>query len=145
MKEKVSLTYKAYLQKVLQKFNIGCEAKFVSSPLAPHFKLSADMSSKTVDERVYMSHVSYASIVCSLIYAIVYTEPDLSQAMSMVSRYMHDPSKNHWEAVGWILLYIKGTVDIRLVFEKDDHGKEFTDYVDFDYAGDFDMRRLTTF
>ena len=58
MKEKVSLTYKAYLQKVLQKFNIGCEANFVSSFLAPHFKLSADMSSKTVDERVYMSHVS---------------------------------------------------------------------------------------
>jgi len=42
------------LQKVLQKFYISCEAKSVSSPLAPHFKLSTDMSPKTVDERDYI-------------------------------------------------------------------------------------------
>jgi len=38
---RVTLTQKAYLQKLLQKFLIGEEAKSVSSPLAPHFKLSA--------------------------------------------------------------------------------------------------------
>ena len=57
----MSLTQKAYLQKVLQKFLIGEEAKSVYSPLAPHFNLSARMSLKTVDDREYMSHVLYAS------------------------------------------------------------------------------------
>ena len=38
VKEKVNLTQKAYLQKVLQKFNVGCEIKSVSTFFAPHFK-----------------------------------------------------------------------------------------------------------
>ena len=39
VKGRVSLTQKAYLQKVLQKFLIGDEAKSVSRLLAPHFQL----------------------------------------------------------------------------------------------------------
>ena len=50
-------------------------------------------------------------------------KPDLSQAISMVSRYIHDPDKGHWEAVKWVLRYIKGTIDIGLVFKKDSTGK----------------------
>jgi len=41
----------------------------------------------------------------------------------MVSRYMRDPGKGHWEAIKWILWYIKGTIDICLVFKKDVAGK----------------------
>ena len=39
MSDKVSLTQKGYLQKVLQRFNIDGDTKSVSTPLAPHFKL----------------------------------------------------------------------------------------------------------
>jgi len=86
VKGKVGLTQKVYLQKVLQKFDVGCETKSVSTPLAPHFKLSTNMSPKTVDEREYMSHVLYASAVGSLMYVMVCTSPDLSQVASMVAR-----------------------------------------------------------
>jgi len=67
--------------------------------LAPHFKLKTIMSSTIVKEREYMRHVSYASAVGSLMYVMVCTRLDLSQAVSMVSRYMHDPGRGHWEAV----------------------------------------------
>jgi len=87
------------LQKVLQKFYISYKAKSLSSPLAPHFNLLADMSPKTIDEREYMSHVPFDSAVSSLMYAMLCTRPDLSQAASMVSRYMHDPVKGYWEAM----------------------------------------------
>jgi len=40
--------------------------------LAPHFKLKATMSPKSVEEREYMSHVPYASAVGSLMYVLVY-------------------------------------------------------------------------
>jgi len=82
------------------------------------------MSPKTIDEREYISHVSYVSAVSSLIYVMVCTRLDLSHAVSMVSRYMHDPNKGYWEAVRGILWYIKGTIDVGLVFEKNDHGKQ---------------------
>ena len=42
----------------------------------------------------------------------------------------------------WILRYIKCTVDVGLIFEKDDHNKqECTGYVDSDYTEDLDKRR----
>ena len=93
---RVSLTQKAYLQKVLQKFLIGDEGKSVSSPLAPHFKLSARMSPKTIDDREQMYHVPYANAVGSLMYAMVCTRLNLSQTVIIVLRYMHDLGKGHW-------------------------------------------------
>ena len=45
---KVSLTQKGYLQKVLQRFNFGKDAKSVTTPLAPHFKLSAMCLQRTL-------------------------------------------------------------------------------------------------
>ena len=69
-----------------------------------------------VEEYEYISHVPYASTMGSLMYAMVCTKTDLLQVINIVSRYMHDPSRGHWEAVKWILRYIKGTINIGLVF-----------------------------
>ena len=92
--------------------------------LTPHFKLAATLSPKSVEEREYMSQVPYASAVSNLMYAMVCTKPDLSHAVSMVTGYRHDPEKGHWKAMKWILGYIRGIVEIGLVFEKDTRGKE---------------------
>jgi len=63
----------------------------------------------------------------------------------MILRYMHDSDRVHWEAVRWILRYIKCTIDVGLVFENDAAGKqECACYVDSDYVGDLDKRRSTT-
>ena len=64
--------------------------KYVSTPLAPYFKLKSTMSLNTVEEREYISYVLYASTVGSF-YAIMCTRSDLSEDVSMVSRDMHDP------------------------------------------------------
>jgi len=45
-------------------------------------------------------------------YSMICTRLDFSQALSMISRYMHDHGKGHWEAVRWISPYIKGTIDV---------------------------------
>ena len=96
---KFRLTQKRYLKKVLQKFNINSDTKFISIPLSPHFKLKTTMFPTSVEEHEYMTHVPYASVVGSLIYAMVCTRYDLSQAVSMISRYMQELDRGHWEAV----------------------------------------------
>jgi len=63
--------------------------------LAPHFKLKATISPITVEEREYMTHVPYAITFGSLMYAMVCIRSDLSQVVSMISRYMHDPRRDH--------------------------------------------------
>ena len=46
-----------------------------------------------------MFHVPYVSVVGSLMYAIVCTRPNLAQVVSVVSRYMGNPEKVHWQVV----------------------------------------------
>ena len=99
------------------------------------------MSSTTVEEHEYMTRVSYASTVSSLIYAMVCTRPDLSQAVSMINRYMHDLARD-MRGSKVVLQYIKGTISVGLVFKKDSTGKQKSiGYVDYDYARDLDKRR----
>jgi hypothetical protein len=84
--------------------------------LAGHFKLTKEMCSKTQEEIEYMSRVPYSSTVGSLMYAMVYTRPDIADAVGVVSRYMKNPGKEHWEELKWILRYLRGTRTHALCF-----------------------------
>ena len=115
--------------------------KPVSTPLASHFKLTKEMCPKTQEEIEYMSRVPYSSTVCSLMYAMVCTRPDIAHAMGVVSRYMNNPSKEHWEVVKWILKYLRGTANHALCFGCSE--TVLQGYVDSDIAGEKDSRRST--
>ncbi|KAG8501441.1 hypothetical protein CXB51_003771 [Gossypium anomalum] len=138
---KLYLSQKGYIEKLLCRFNMR-SAKPVSTPLAAHFRLSSALSPQSDDEIEYMSHVPYSSAVGSLMYAMVCSRPDLSYAVSAVSRYMANPGKEHWKAVQWILRYLRGTTDVCLQFGRTEDG--VIGYVDADFAGDLDRRRSLT-
>ena len=57
-----------------------------------------------------MSKVPYASTIGSLMYAMVCTRPDIAHTVRVVSRFMSRPGKQYWEAVKWILRYLKGSL-----------------------------------
>ena len=75
------------------------DAKPRTTPLANHIKLSKGQSPKTVEEREHMASVPYTSAVGSLMYAMVCTKPDITHAVGVVSKYMANLGKEHWEAV----------------------------------------------
>uniref|UniRef100_A0A803MTY8 Uncharacterized protein n=1 Tax=Chenopodium quinoa TaxID=63459 RepID=A0A803MTY8_CHEQI len=62
------------------------------------------------EDKAYMENVPYASAVFrfNLCHG-VYTSSH-SQAVSVVSTFMANPGNAHWEAVKWILRYLKGTI-----------------------------------
>jgi hypothetical protein len=135
------LSQKKYIEKVLHHFNMH-DAKFVSTPIASHFKLSALQCPTSEDDIEYMSRVPYSSVVGSLMYAMVCSRPDLSHAMSLVSRYMANLGKEHWNVVQWIFRYLCGTSKACLKFGRTGGG--LVGYVDSDYAADLDKRRSLT-
>ncbi|XP_034217437.1 secreted RxLR effector protein 161-like [Prunus dulcis] len=90
-----------------------------------------------------MSKVQYANAVVFLIYATVCTCLDLAQAVSVVSRYMANPAKQHWNAVKWIFRYLKGTKKLGILFERQQRKTCVSGYVDSYYAGDIEKRRST--
>ncbi|GAA0173320.1 hypothetical protein LIER_41501 [Lithospermum erythrorhizon] len=71
------------------------DAKPESTPIAAHFQLSVEQSPETEDELVYMDKVPYASVVGSLMYAMVCTRPDIAHAVGVVSRYMSNPDADN--------------------------------------------------
>ena len=74
------------------------------------------MCSETREEIDYMSKIPYSSVVGSLMYAMVCTRPDIAHEVGFVSRYMHNPGKEHWKEVQWILRYLRGTTSHALCF-----------------------------
>jgi ATP-binding cassette subfamily B (MDR/TAP) protein 1 len=92
------LNQRGYIEKVLRHFNMH-DAKPVSAPLAVHFRLSLALCPVSDDDIEYMSRVPYSSAVGSLMYAMVCSHLDLSHALSVVSRCMANPGKEHWNAL----------------------------------------------
>ncbi|XP_060672707.1 wall-associated receptor kinase-like 10 [Ziziphus jujuba] len=109
------LSQEKYVERVIKRFNMD-KAKPVSIPLANHFKLSKRMCPSSKEEIEEMASVPYSSAVGSLMYAMVCTRPDIAHAVGVVSRFLSNPGKKHWEAVKWILRYLKGTSKLCLCY-----------------------------
>ena len=139
--KKLHLSQEMYIEKVLRRFNMD-KAKAVSVPLASHFKLSHNHCPSIDDEKMSMKNIPYSSAVGSLMYAMVCTRPDIAHAVSMVSRYLSNPGRHHWEAVKWIMRYLRGTTDLRLTLgcEK----PTLVGFTDSDLAGSLDDRKSTS-
>ncbi|OAE27396.1 hypothetical protein AXG93_2015s1240 [Marchantia polymorpha subsp. ruderalis] len=140
-KRKLFLSPEGYIKKMLSRFGMSL-AKPIDTPIASNYKLEM-YSVQTEEEKEYMSRVSYASAVGSLMYATVYTRTDLAFAGSVVSQYMIKPQKEHWQALKRIFRYLRGTSDIGLCYRNDTQCL-VASYSASDYAGDVDSRRSMT-
>ncbi|KAE8667060.1 Retrovirus-related Pol polyprotein from transposon TNT 1-94 [Hibiscus syriacus] len=138
---KIWLSQKNYLKKILSRFNMQ-DCKPISTPLPINFKLSSSMSPGSEEERMEMSRVPYASTVGSLMFVMICTRPDIAQAVGVVSRYMANPGKEHWNTIKRIMRYIKGTSNVALYYEGSN--LLINGYVDSDYTGDLDKSKSTT-
>ena len=96
-KKQLWLSQERYVTKVLQRFNMS-EAKPVGWTLPANCKLSGKQSLKTKTEKAEKT-IPYASPVGSLMYAMVCTRPDIGYAVGVVSRFMNNPGKEHWNAL----------------------------------------------
>ncbi|KAE8716977.1 cytochrome P450 71A9-like [Hibiscus syriacus] len=138
---KIWLSQKNYLKKILSRFNMK-DCKPISTPLPINFKLSSSMSPSSEEEMMEMSRVPYASAVGSLMFSMICTRPDIAQAVGVVSRYMANPGKEHWNTMKRILRYIKGTSNVALCYGGSN--LLINGYVDSNYAGDLDKSKSTT-
>ena len=72
------------------------------------------------------------------------TRPDLAHVVSTISKYMANPSREHWNAVKWIFRYLNGTAGYGILFARQHGDNSMVGYVDSNYAGNIDDRRSTT-
>ncbi|XP_042059348.1 secreted RxLR effector protein 161-like [Salvia splendens] len=79
-------------------------------------------------------------------YCMICTRPDLAHGIIVTSRYMKEFRREHWYALKWMLRYIKGNKDLRILFKKKDPGDDdpLIGYCDSDYAANLDNRKSQT-
>ena len=130
-----------YIQKILERFHVS-SCKPVDTPVSKGEALSLNMCLKNPQEREEMSRVPYASVVGSLMYAMMCTHLDICFAVGLVSRYQSNPGREHWKAIKRIMRYLKGTMDYCLVYQ----GSELrlVGYSNADWGGDRDQRKSTS-
>jgi hypothetical protein len=109
---------------------LGC--KVVSTPIEQNHKLCANAGDPVDKEQ-------YQRLVGRLIY-LCHIRLDITHVVSVVSRYMHDPSEQH---IRRILRYIKGSPGKGLWFKSNGHLR-IEGYCDANWAGCVDDRTSTT-
>ncbi|KAK8672863.1 hypothetical protein V6N13_111220 [Hibiscus sabdariffa] len=127
-KRLIGLSQSTYIDKMLKWFSME-ESKMGFLPMRHVISLSKEMCPSTPQERERMSQIPYASDIGSIMYAMIYTRPDLSYALSMTSRYQANLGEGHWTTVKNILKYLRRTKDVFLVYggEEELGIKGFTD------------------
>ena len=84
------------------------KGKSISTPLPAYLNLNKDDCPKSNMEKTKTAKIPYASTHGSLMYAMVATRPNTAYAMGVVSQYMSNMEKKHWEAIKSILRYLRG-------------------------------------
>jgi len=85
----------------------------------------------------------YRTFVGSLMFVMVGTRPDFAFVMGKLSPFVSCYGKEHWATIKRGLLYVKGSIDKGLVFDKNS-SCALQSFSDADWAGDHEMRRSTT-
>lgn len=88
------------------------DARPVSTPMAPHSKLSIISGSPLSNP------TEYRMVIGNLQY-LAFTRPDIAYAVNKLSQYMHASTDDHWQAAKRVLRYLAGTVSHGIFLRKD--------------------------
>ena len=90
-----------------------------------------------VDQQLYQSAIE------SLLYLSISTRPDITYAVSTLSRFSSNPTQQHWTALKRVMCYLKGTTNFGINYSKNG-SQDCICYSDADWAGDVNDRKSTS-
>lgn len=124
----------AYSKKFLQEYDMG-DAHPIATPIDGYSSLtSSDATEPRTNQREYQKRIG------SLMYAMVATRPDIAYAVGKLSQYCQDPAAKHRAALDRIFRYLKGTIDLALLY---DNSAGPISYADASYGDDVSDRKST--
>ncbi|XP_058071277.1 uncharacterized mitochondrial protein AtMg00810-like [Magnolia sinica] len=128
----IFLCQQKYAKDLLKKYEM-LKCKPIATPMEANARLCSEEGKDLEDTTMYRK------IVGSLIY-LTLSRPDIVYAIGVVNWFMQTLKKPHLEAVRQILRYVKGTIDLGLLYNKGGACK-IVGYCDVDYGGDHDTQR----
>ena len=84
----------------------------------------------------------YSQIIGSLMYLASATRPDISFAVSKLSRFVSNPGDEHWKALERVMCYLKGTTSYGIHYSG--YPKVLEGYSDSNWTFDPDEIKVTS-
>jgi hypothetical protein len=124
----ITLVQSHYVEKVLSLFGFSdCEP-------APTPYDSSKLLRK--NRRITRGQLRYSQIIGSLMYIASATRPDISFAVSKLSRFVSNPGDEHWRALERVLRYLKGTMSLGIHYTR--YPRVLEGYCDANWISDAD-------
>lgn len=129
----ITLDQSVYIKKILARFNMS-DCKSVYTPCDPNVQLK-----NANNEKEIMKNIMYRELIGCLLYLSQSTRPDIAYIVNQLSRYNNRATTQHWIAAKRVLRYLKGTINTKLTFKKNNNN--IIGYCDADWATDTEDRR----
>ena len=128
-KSQIALSQKPYAAHILESFKmVDCNP--TNTPMEAQMKLKKEGGGRSVDVMLYRS-LRY----------LIHMRRDMTYLVSMMSRYVMNPTFDHGTVAKGVLRYLKGTIDFGLIYEKGVKDVKVIGHSDF--AGDVEDRKST--
>jgi hypothetical protein len=132
----ISITQTKMIKKIVKEFNQE-DSKVSSTPMDERIKLKEGKD--VADADVYPCE--FRKLIGCLLYLSTHTRPDISQAVSVLSRNLDRPTEEHWIAGLKIVNYLKGTAMYGLLFKG--KGLTLNGYSDASWGSTSDMKSIS--
>nr|GFB38033.1 zinc finger, CCHC-type [Tanacetum cinerariifolium] len=104
----ISISQSHYIEKILTKFNFAnCFPVYTPADPTVMFRHNKETP---------VSQLEYSRAIGCLMYAMISTRPDIAFVVGKLSRYTSNPNALHWQALGRVFQYLKGTMDYGLTY-----------------------------
>lgn len=100
----------SFITRLCERFG-QCDATAVRSP-----SVMGQLASETSNSKVMERRGGFRELVGALLYVATCTRPDICAAVGRLSQHLEEPRQEHWLAAIRVLRYLKGTVDVGVVF-----------------------------
>ncbi|GJT71544.1 hypothetical protein Tco_1030830 [Tanacetum coccineum] len=135
MEDEIFFNQSKYIKELLKKFRLE-DSKPTKTPMLMEIKLIKD------DEADSMDSSKYRGMIGSVHY-LTASRPDIMFSVCLCARFQENPKTTHLEDIKRIFRYVRGTTHLGLWYPKGT-GVETIVYADFDHAGDYIDRKITS-
>jgi hypothetical protein len=138
-----TLSMEAYWDRLLARHNFQ-DLKPKSTPLPIGSHLSVKQAPSTHEDIHFMRDKRYAEILGGIQFGQAACRPDLTYSTNVLSRFIQNPGRPHWNALVHLLRYIIGTKKLGITYSRNaPGGLNPITFADSDYAACVDTRRST--
>ena len=137
----IAFNQRAYIEAMVKKFGLS-DTKPVYTPMEVGVQYSKKQCPASVQEELAMRGVPYAEACGSALWPIVVDRPDANCALGILSQFIQNPGRAHWEGVKRVISYLGTTKDLWLVVGGKDW-EEPVGYCDSDWASQPDRHSIS--